>query len=900
MHAPRNVSTHWKTWVAIALIGCLYIATVGFNLGNTQKLAGNVAQGLAAFFAAGFCLHKSRAKSRPLRSTWLLLGLWAGFWGLGQVTWTIREMSNSPTLNTLWADAGFALSMPFGIAAILTFIDTPSGKIAWARAVLEGSMIGASLLFIAWALSLGELYRHNDGSLFDIGALLIYPVNDAITCALVLFAAGRCRREARPTLLIVGGAMLCFATADSAFTVLQINDTYSTGAIWDLGWIAAFLLVGFAAAKAPCEIPTSITHDADTRIQRFAAVITYIPFLAAGILVLVNAISLETRPVLRAIGAASLLLTGLTQLIKMLDNTRTTAFLESRVQERTQNLESQRRFFCSVVQHASDVVAVIDRDFRIIYQTQSSERVLGRDEHDTAGKVILDYFDTDERMKLEQSIRKSIDSNSPEQRCEVKVAKEIDCERILEVVVANLLNDDDVNGIVLTFSDRSAQKLLENELTKQAFHDSLTDLPNRLLFHERLTHAFDRNDRKFGISLGVLYMDLDDFKSVNDSLGHATGDALLKEFAERVQHALRPGDTFSRLGGDEFAVLIEDVHEIEEVLAVVERIQERLLPPFLVGGRELVVDSSIGVATDEHAGNADDIQRNADVAMYNAKARGQGRYQVYEPRMHDEAVHALEVESGLRRALENNEFVLHYQPLFDINTGEICGAEALLRWHDDVSGVAEPSQFIPIAEKTGLIHPIGRWVLRQACTDAANWYQRLGEKAPCINVNLSYRQLQNPDIIKELSEILFDTQLPPSRLTLELTESIWADDATQAANTLNVMKDLGVQLAIDDFGTGYSSLSYLRQFPFDELKIDRRFIGTLTDTSTGSNDPSLVQAIIDLGRLFNLKTVAEGVENEEQVEILRTLGCELAQGYFFAVPSSAEQFEELLGARQPS
>jgi diguanylate cyclase (GGDEF)-like protein len=391
----------------------------------------------------------------------------------------------------------------------------------------------------------------------------------------------------------------------------------------------------------------------------------------------------------------------------------------------------------------------------------------------------------------------------------------------------------------------------------------------------------------------VLFLDLDNFKTVNDSLGHSTGDQLLVGIAGRVNDCVRTGDTVARLGGDEFAILLEDVRHEGEAAEVAERIAAALRAPFHLDGKDVLVTTSVGIALSA-AGTqgADELLRNADVAMYTAKERGKGRHVAFEPDMHAAILRRLELEADLRRALEREEFLVNYQPLMDLRSGRLTGVEALVRWQHPQRGLISPVEFVPIAEETGLIVPLGRWVLQQACRDVRQWQVRLPERAPrTVSVNLSARQLQEPGLVQDVAAALRDSGLAPQSLQLEITESVLMHDAAAAVGWLQELKTLGVQLAIDDFGTGYSSLSYLRQFPVDTLKIDKSFVDGVDREAERA---TLASAIIDLGRTLGLKTVAEGIEQPTQLAELTSLGCDVGQGYHFARPLGRDALEAWL------
>jgi diguanylate cyclase (GGDEF)-like protein len=462
---------------------------------------------------------------------------------------------------------------------------------------------------------------------------------------------------------------------------------------------------------------------------------------------------------------------------------------------------------------------------------------------------------------------------------------------VAETIAADV-EDGGVRGLVLTTRDVTDRKALEDQLTHQAFHDDLTGLANRALFTDRVQHALTRRART-DLPLAVLLLDLDDFKDVNDSLGHAAGDELLRAVAERLHGCLRVSDTAARLGGDEFAVLLEDLGGTAEATDLAERVLAVLQAPIVLQGRQVIPCASVGVALldPDRPQDADELLRNADVAMYTAQRQGKSRAECFMPGMHAGLVQRLELTADLRRAVEQDEFIVHYQPIVELEDARVVGVEALARWQHPHRGLVSPAEFIPLAEETGLILAIGRAVLEQACAQAGRWQQRPSGRPLTVNVNLSVRQLQDPGIVDQVAGVLAAAGLPPRALTLEITESALAEDQEAAVERLWALKHLGVHLAVDDFGTGYSSLSRLRRFPIDSLKIPKPFIDGIV---RGPEDSALARAIIDLAGTLQLPVVAEGIEQREQWSELRRLGCQLGQGFYFATPLNADQTTELL------
>jgi diguanylate cyclase (GGDEF)-like protein/PAS domain S-box-containing protein len=452
-----------------------------------------------------------------------------------------------------------------------------------------------------------------------------------------------------------------------------------------------------------------------------------------------------------------------------------------------------------------------------------------------------------------------------------------------------------VSGGVMVFHDVSTARALSARMSYLAQHDSLTDLPNRILLKDRLTQAIAiacRHRQK----LAVLFLDVDRFKHINDSLGHAIGDRMLQSVAQRLLGCVRNSDTVSRQGGDEFVVLLSDVTHSRDAVVSVEKILQAMSTPHNIEQYDLSITVSIGIAIYPDDGEeAEILMKRADFAMYHAKDAGRNNYQFFKPDMNARAVERQSLESGLRHALERQEFTLHYQPKMDLKTGTIMGVEALIRWCHPERGLVSPAQFIPIAEECGFIVPIGRWVLREACRQAQAW--RGAGLAPLrIAVNISAVELRAKDFVAGVSAILEETGFDPSCLELELTETFLMQDSHSTAVVLLALKDMGVQLALDDFGTGFSSLSYLKRFPIDTLKIDQSFV---RDVTTDADDASIVSAVISMGKSLHMRVVAEGVETRAQLEFLRQHSCPFGQGYYFSRPVVAGEFLQMMG-RSPA
>ncbi len=544
--------------------------------------------------------------------------------------------------------------------------------------------------------------------------------------------------------------------------------------------------------------------------------------------------------------------------------------------------------FQTLVQNASDVILIVRPDTTISYQTPSARRILGYEPAELEGRKFTSLFHPDD---VEQALAvytgvafRAGTSVTGEWRVQHKDGN----WHHVEVVATNLLDDPTVEGCVLTMRDVSERKGLEEELKHQAFHDALSGLANRALFHDRLEQALARAVRS-STSVAVLFLDLDDFKLINDSLGHDAGDRLLAEVAERINGSLRAGDTAARFGGDEFAVLVEQTEGVEEACEVADRIIAELNRAMFIDDREIHTRASIGVALSLRGKESPaELIQAADVAMYAAKSRGKGSYEVYQPSLRLAMLERLEQTADLQRAVANQEFVLHYQPIVSIDGDDGIGLEALVRWNHPELGLLPPKEFIALAEETGLIVPLSRWILHEACFQGRRWQHLHDVTRLRMSVNISGRHFQDENFIRDVSTALTATGFDPTCLVLEITENVLIKDAESVIDRMLELKALGVRFAIDDFGTGYSSLSYIKRFPIDILKIDKSFVDGVVE------DRALAEVIVQLGRTLNLQTVAEGIEQARQIESLRSFGCQFGQGFYLSRPLPTDMVDAYL------
>jgi diguanylate cyclase (GGDEF)-like protein/PAS domain S-box-containing protein len=560
-------------------------------------------------------------------------------------------------------------------------------------------------------------------------------------------------------------------------------------------------------------------------------------------------------------------------------------------------LSNSEARFRSLVQNSSDVVCVVGEGGVLRYVSPAVERVLGYGMAALIGQNPLEIVHPDDLDAAVETLGAAVRNGVPDSLCraEIRIRHADGSWHTMDISATDLRHEPSVGGVVLNARDVTDRKELEGELRHQALHDSLTGLANRALFADRVSHALQRrSDRQDMVA--VLFIDLDDFKNINDSLGHAAGDDLLIEVGERLQQCVRLADTPARLGGDEFAILLEDIYTEDQVMTLARRVLESLLEPFEIGGRSVQAGATIGIAIDTaRASSAEVLLRNADVAMYLAKERGKARIEVFEDAMHEQAVERMELKNDMPGGLTAGQFSVHYQPIVGLGSGDISGFEALLRWSHPTRGPIRPDVFIPVAEQSGFVLTLGAWVLDRACADLRRWRDEFPDAADLtMSVNVSVRQLEHDGLAAQVASALARHGLAPTDLTLEVTESVLMGDTDALRARLAELRAIGVRIALDDFGTGYSSLKYLHKLPVDVVKIDRSFV---TDLTNLAQDPAVVRAVVDLAAQLDLRLVAEGIEEPAQLEVLRGLGCHSGQGYFFARPMPAAQVVEGFEAR---
>jgi diguanylate cyclase (GGDEF)-like protein/PAS domain S-box-containing protein len=544
--------------------------------------------------------------------------------------------------------------------------------------------------------------------------------------------------------------------------------------------------------------------------------------------------------------------------------------------------------FNALIRNTADVIAIVQADGTITYVTPTAERIFGLAPRDLIGQRLDELVAFDDRSRLCEFLARELAADGSSANLEARVPRGDERQRVIEIHGTNMDAEPAIGGRLLNLRDMTDRKGMEEQLKRLAFHDPLTLLANRSLFRDRVEHAVAVGKRN-GRGVAVMFVDLDNFKKINDSFGHAQGDRVLSRSAQRLVKATRTGDTVARLGGDEFAVLLENLTGREQVIEIASRVVESLQESLDLPGTDMRVAASVGIAFSTADEGVEELMRNADVAMYSAKSQGKGRFTVYEPALQRAASRRQEIEGEIAQAIAQAEFLLHYQPIVDLKSGYLLGVEALVRWNHPKRGVVGPAEFIPVAEQSGQIVPLGRWVLAQACREVRVWQARLPEgRQVRVGVNVSAIQLSQSDICADVQKALSLSEIDPGCLVIELTESVLMQNSEDVLSRLAQLKKLGVRIAIDDFGTGYSSLSYLHRFPIDILKIDRSFVERLGGIEEGAG---LARSIITLGATLGLEVVAEGIELEHQQRELVELGCVAGQGYYYSKPALLHELE---------
>ena len=784
------------------------------------------------------------------------------------------------------ADVSYLAAYPVLIAGMVLLVSARD-RVNDKANVIDSLIFTVSLGVVMWVYLMEPYVAIPDVTGLELIISIAYPLMDVLLLGmavrLVLSSGSR-----PPAYYLLVISLIGLVSSDSAYTFTLLNETYHTGLLVDAGWLISYVLWG-AAALHPSMVelskPIQQKKDSFAITKRRLITLTFVTLLAP-IVRIIETIRGHDPTVGSTVAPTVILFLLVMARMSGLVTKLTDALERHQIAERRRRQSEAR--FGSLIQHASDVVTVTDHNGQVIFQSPSVKRVLGYRRDELMGTSLEDLVHEDDRTAAREMMQ-AVAANDSDQPVAVRFRwRHSDGSwRDMEAILTNLLQDPTVAGVVLNARDVTEQVRLQGELEHQAFHDPLTDLANRALFRDRVEHALDRRSAP-DEPISVLFLDIDNFKTVNDSLGHSAGDQLLVDLADRIRECVRTEDTAARLGGDEFAVLLE---RSQDAQLVAERIGDALTTPFFIDAKEVFVTVSVGISISELArGGADELLRDADAAMYTAKSAGGARSVIFRPDMHLRALRRLDLEGELRRAVSKDEFRLHYQPIIDLDERRICGFEALVRWAHPERGLLGPNEFIPVAEETGLIRPIGRWVLSEATRQASAWQAKFGAELT-MAVNLSPQELAARELCADISTAVGESGMTAETLVLEMTERVLMADTELTTAKLAEIRELGVRLSVDDFGTGFSSLSYLRTFPIDSLKIAKPFVDNIP---TGEQETALVRGIIELGHNLELEIVGEGIERADQWDALREMGCDMGQGYLMARPRGPERIEDLL------
>jgi diguanylate cyclase (GGDEF)-like protein/PAS domain S-box-containing protein len=858
---------------------------------NILANVGGLVPGALAVWLCSVTARSRRLGPRARHSwMWMAASLFA-FW-LGDVVFTgLMIAYHGAAIGASLADVFHLMSYPVALRAIGSLRIERPGHDERAAFWLDGAMVSLAGGMVAWHLFVQPTLEHPrwDGEGFTA---LAYVVGDvALFSALGIARLGRARAVGWPFLFLALGVSVRFA-ANALFwydVLVRPNATSTVAGVWagicyNVAWVA-FATSAHVRRRLGPETPEETPEGRPPRMS-------VVPTLAAGVgfLVLASAVVRSMSLDLLVIVLVGVGLTAAV-LARQVVATRAEARLaEQRVEEQTEAR------FRSLVQNASDIVLVVGADGVIAYHSPSAERLLDRRDS-LDGQALLELVHPEDRAAVDDLVAHALASPGATPAAEWRQRWAGGDWHWVEGRAKSVPDDPNLGGLILTLRSVDERKVLEARLAQQAFHDPLTGLANRVLFTDRLEHALVRA-RRGRRPVTVLFVDLDNFKNVNDSFGHAAGDHVLIEASRRILACVRASDTAARLGGDEFAVLLEEGGGIDSASEIAGRVSSALRTAFTVAGRQLVLRASIGIAaSDEAADSASDVLRNADVAMYRAKQGGKGRVVVFEASMQTAVRERLELEADVRGALARGEMALAFQPIVALGSRRIVGAEALLRWDHRTRGRLRPADFFPAAETAGVMAEFGIWAVEEACRHARDWPvvdETWGLPLLCVNVAPSL--LATSDFPDAVARVVTGARLPPGRLVLELTEAAAVEDAARTFSAMRHLRSLGVRLAIDDFGTGYSALSYLMDMPIDILKLDKLFVDGL---GADRSRHLLTRGILDLARALNKLVIAEGIEREEQAARLDEYGCTLGQGYLFSRPVDGEIVERRLSQELP-
>ena len=825
------------------------------------------------------------ALSQRRRLAWRLIFAALALDIVASIGWAYSALTENVTFGS-WPDVLYIFYYTLAAAAfVLLYLDL-GGRVKTPRALIDFTTVAIGFGSLLWFTALAPVASLSGAELLEHWSVVGYGIGDAIAMIAGAMLAMQITdwRAERPVVWLMI-AMVVTLVADLLWINAELRGTYVIGGPSDIAYFVFYICM-FAAVRYQLgqRQPGGSTSGLQGDLRGSLPIVA---LMVGTIALLDDRLNLATgqSPLLVWVLVVATLLVVAGQAFA----TREVVGLHREV--------ATRRFderLTELVRRSSDMIAICDEDGVIRYASPSSEQLLGVAPGELAGQRLDDVLGPEAaqvRVVFDQVIR----ADHSEQVTNFSVPQAEGEKRSFKMVIANLRHVESIRGITLNIRDVSDATRLHDQLRTLAFHDSLTLLANRSLFADRVHQAIRRVPE--GMTPAVLFIDLDNFKTVNDSLGHSSGDALLRSYAHRLVQCTRAGDTVARLGGDEFAVLIDHAPDVDAAMAVARQVLDTCKQPFDIDGRAVRVGCSVGVAIADRVSNVERLLRNADAAMYSAKSRGKGHAEIFQPEMLRAARRRMRIENELAAAIDSQQLEAHYQPIVDLQSRHLVGIEALMRWRHPMRGLVMPGDFIPLAEETGQIVPMTQWMLNRACADVVRLQRDIPHGAGLrVSVNVSSRYLNHGNIVEDVRDCLDNHRLDPTCLILEVTESLLLENSSRLERVFRELKSLGVRLALDDFGTGYSSLAYLHRFPIDILKIDRSFVERLEgggDAGSGVDAVALARAILSLAGALGLDTVAEGIEHDSQRHTLLNLGCKTGQGYSFG---KAMPVDEVLDA----
>ena len=877
--------------VASVLAGLL---TIGFGAWMALRTDGDATtdalrrfgEAAAALIAAVACTVAATQHSGRSRFAWVLLGTGALFWAVGEGVGAYYEFIGEQLRYPPITDIGHLAFVPLAVAGIAVFPGRHRGatRIAF---LLDGAILAGALVLISWATVLGSVYHAETGVGASAVTGLAYPISDIVMAVMALLLVGRTSGHGRLPLLLVMTGIFANLLADSASVYLTTVTGEAPPQIMGTGWAAGFLLMALGAVRASL-LAGSATRADDRPPARWTIVLPYVPVAVAAVIAVLKNVSGPPEALLLWDLMVVVALVIVRQFIVILDNQT----LNEKLATQTLALQDSEDHFRSLVQNSGDVVLLADAGGVVRFVSTSIDRFFAYSSTELVGQPFSELLHPSDQPAFATGLKKALTASALPVVVHCRFRHKLGSWTHCEVTITNLLHRSSSQALVLNIRDVTDRKDMEERLAYLGAHDPVTNLPNRIAFHRLVDEALEKSAP--GRTIAVLALDIDDFKLVNDALGQRAGDDVLGMVGGRLGKIVSAGDVVARIGADEFAILMTTVLNQDHPVRLAERIFQHFKAPFKVEEREMVLRLSIGIAPQtEVEDTAENLMRDADIALNAAKARGKGRYERYEPTQHAAVSDRMDLQADLGHALEKRQFVLHYQPAVRLRDGMILGFEALLRWDHPRRGLLAPGEFLTLAEETGMVTALQRWVLGQACADGRQWQLRFPvEPTLQVSVNVSQRGLAEADLVAEVTHACTAAAFPPERLILELTQGATLEGLAIAARLLE-LHERGVSVALDNFGAHAAPLSALRDLPVDIVKLDHSFVARM---ATSSTDATVARAVIDLATALGMTTIADGIERADQLAALREMNCPAGQGFYLSRPLPAAGVDRLLAA----